>query len=64
MHLSSQQEVLEGINQDASTASDSIQAGVKQLKAAERVFGGTRWWVLYFFIGLSLSLLTLDLFLS
>ncbi|KAJ3368627.1 hypothetical protein HDU91_000421 [Kappamyces sp. JEL0680] len=64
MHLDAQQNVVETIFNDAVVANENIDQGLKQLKEAEKHFGGPKYWVLAFFVGLSLSLLFLDLVLS
>ncbi|KAJ3322705.1 hypothetical protein HDV06_002756 [Boothiomyces sp. JEL0866] len=60
LHLNTQLETTKNIQMDAEIIETNISSGVGILKKTRDIFGGSRYWVFYFFIISSLLLLFID----
>ncbi|KAJ3273777.1 hypothetical protein HDV01_003904 [Terramyces sp. JEL0728] len=60
LHLNTQLETSKTIQVDAEIIENNISSGVAVLKRTKEIFGGSRYWVFYFFITCSLILLVID----
>jgi hypothetical protein len=64
VHLSVQKEVIADIGNHLSSTHANIEGANTYLANAKQIFGGPKYWVLYFFFSASVTLLLLDYFYS
>ena len=64
MHLSMQTESINVIERNVEESKVRVEQGTKHLRQAKEIFGGPKYWVLYFFCFLSVLLLAFDFMYS